>query len=52
MDTVVTFEGKWLGACPAGRKPGDMEGPDGKRENVMDVAEQSAVFGAPFLAHL
>lgn len=36
QDSSITIEGKWLGACPAGWKPGDME-VEGDRINLRDL---------------
>ncbi|MDR0775650.1 MAG: DUF3617 domain-containing protein [Azonexus sp.] len=37
QDTAMTMQAKWLGACPAGWKPGDIEIPGGTRINVKDM---------------
>ncbi|MDR2711476.1 MAG: DUF3617 domain-containing protein [Burkholderiales bacterium] len=34
--SVTTIEAKWLGACPAGWKPGDTETPGGTKINLLD----------------
>lgn len=36
-DTTVTLEAKWLGACNADQKPGDIVMPGGFKMNVRDV---------------
>jgi hypothetical protein len=36
-DTTVTLEAKWLGACRADQKPGDIVMPGGFKMNVRDV---------------
>ena len=33
-DSHVSMDGKWLGPCPAGRKPGDMVMPGGMVVNI------------------
>ncbi len=33
----ITMTAKWLGACAAGQKPGDMVLPNGRTINVMDM---------------
>jgi hypothetical protein len=38
---AMTVDAKWLGACKAGQKPGDMETPKGKF-NIMDTIEKRA----------
>ena len=36
-DTVSTIEAKWLGACKADQKPGDILMPGGMKMNIKDV---------------
>jgi hypothetical protein len=36
-DTSMSISAKWLGACPAGWKPGDIEMPNGGRMNLQDI---------------
>jgi len=36
-DSTVTIEAKWLGACKAGQKPGDIMMPGGMKMNVKDM---------------
>jgi hypothetical protein len=36
-DTTSTIEAKWLGACKADQKAGDVVMPDGRKVNVMDL---------------
>jgi hypothetical protein len=36
-DNTFTQDGKWLGACPADMKPGDMVMPTGMKMNVLDM---------------
>ena len=36
---TMMVQAKWLGACPADWKPGDVEMPGGHRVNAKDVAE-------------
>ena len=33
----MTLDGKWLGACPAGQKPGDVIMPGGIKVNIRDL---------------
>src|SRR5438477_12020324 len=37
LDTVTTIEAKWLGACKADQKPGDIVMPGGFKLNVKDA---------------
>ena len=37
VDTVTTIEAKWLGACKADQKPGDIVMPGGFKLNVKDA---------------
>ena len=45
----MTIEAKWLGACAAGQKPGDMIMPGGRKVNVLDMQKMGApgMPGAP-----
>jgi hypothetical protein len=36
-DTTATFEAKWLGACEADQKPGDIVMPGGFKLNIKDA---------------
>jgi hypothetical protein len=36
-DSNITIEAKWLGACAAGQKPGDIMMPGGLKMNVKDL---------------
>ena len=36
-DTTMTLEAKWLGACKADQKPGDILMPGGRKMNVKDM---------------
>lgn len=36
-DSAITIEAKWLGACTAGQKPGDIMMPGGMKMNVKDL---------------
>jgi len=36
-ETHMTIEAKWLGACAAGQKPGDMMMPGGMKINILDM---------------
>ncbi|MGJ4952325.1 DUF3617 domain-containing protein [Bradyrhizobium sp. HKCCYLS20291] len=38
-DTAMTIEAKWLGACKADQKPGDIVMPGGMKMNVKDMAK-------------
>jgi hypothetical protein len=38
-DTTMTLEAKWLGACKADQKPGDIVMPGGFKMNVKDVGK-------------
>jgi len=38
QDSDMMIEGKWLGPCPAGWKPGDME-VDGKRMSLKEIMQ-------------
>jgi hypothetical protein len=42
-DTTVTREAKWLGACKADQKPGDIVMPGGFKMNVRDVDKLKAL---------
>jgi hypothetical protein len=35
--TTSTIEAKWIGACKADQKPGDVVTPDGRKVNVIDL---------------
>ena len=37
LETAMTIEAKWLGACKPGQKPGDMVMPGGFKLNVKDA---------------
>jgi Protein of unknown function (DUF3617) len=37
LDTTLTIEAKWLGACKADQKPGDMIMPGGMKMNIKDM---------------
>lgn len=36
---VVTIQSEWLGACPAGMKPGDLRLPNGKTMNMLKLGK-------------
>ncbi len=38
-ETVTMMDGKWLGACKADQKPGDMIMPGGVKMNITDLAK-------------
>jgi hypothetical protein len=42
-DTTTTVEAKWLGACKADQKPGDIMMPGGTRMNVKDMEKLKAM---------
>jgi len=42
-DTSVTLEAKWLGACKADQKPGDIVMPGGFKMNVKDIGKLKAL---------
>jgi hypothetical protein len=42
-DTVMTMEAKWLGACKADQKPGDMVMPGGMKMNIKDMEKLKAL---------
>ncbi|ATQ41148.1 DUF3617 domain-containing protein [Caulobacter mirabilis] len=37
---TVTIDASWVGECPQGMKPGDMEMPNGQRINMLQVSGQ------------
>jgi hypothetical protein len=41
-DTTMTLEAKWLGACKADQKPGDIVMPGGRTMNVKDLEKLKA----------
>ena len=42
-DTDMTLQAKWLGACPADQKPGDIVMPGGFKMNVKDMEKMKAM---------
>ena len=42
-DTTMTVEAKWLGACKADQKPGDIVMPGGRTMNVKDMEKLKAM---------
>src|ERR1700737_793729 len=42
-DTTATIEAKWLGACKADQKPGDIMMPGGMKMNVKDMEKLKAM---------
>jgi hypothetical protein len=42
-DTTMTVEAKWLGACNADQKPGDILMPDGRKMNIKDMEKLKAM---------
>jgi hypothetical protein len=42
-DTTMTLEAKWLGACKADQKPGDILMPGGRKMNVKDMEKLKAM---------
>jgi hypothetical protein len=45
-DTDMTLEAKWLGACPADQKPGDIVMPGGFRMNITDMEKLKGLMPA------
>src|SRR4051812_43751590 len=45
-DTDMTLQAKWLGACPADQKPGDIVMPGGFRMNITDVEKMKGLMPA------
>jgi Protein of unknown function (DUF3617) len=43
LDTTTAIEAKWLGACKADQKPGDIVMPGGLKMNVKDMAKLKAL---------
>lgn len=41
-EMVTTIEAKWLGACKADQKPGDMMLPGGMKKNIKDMENMKA----------
>jgi len=39
---VTTIEAKWLGACKADQKPGDMMLPGGMKKDIKDMEKMKA----------
>lgn len=37
---TITIDAEWVGECPAGMAPGDMELPNGQRMNMLEVSGQ------------
>jgi hypothetical protein len=42
-DTTMTVQAKWLGACTADQKPGDIVMPGGRKMNVKDMEKMKAM---------
>ena len=42
-DSVSTIEAKWLGACTAGQKPGDIMMPGGMKMNIKDFEKMKGL---------
>jgi hypothetical protein len=42
-DSTSTIEAKWLGACKAGQKPGDIMMPGGMKMNIKDMEKLKAL---------
>jgi hypothetical protein len=42
-DTTTTIEAKWLGACKADQKPGDIVMPGGMKMNIGDLDKLKAM---------
>jgi hypothetical protein len=45
-DTSMTLQAKWLGACPADQKPGDIVMPGGFRMNITDMEKLKGMMPA------
>jgi hypothetical protein len=45
-DTNMTLEAKWLGACPADQRPGDIVMPGGFRMNITDMEKVKGLMPA------
>ncbi len=45
-DSNMTLEAKWLGACPADQKPGDIVMPGGFRMNITDMEKLKGLMPA------
>lgn len=37
---TITIDAEWIGECPAGMNPGDLELPNGQRMNMLEVSGQ------------
>jgi hypothetical protein len=46
-DDALTIEAKWLGACKADQKPGDMIMESGQKVNVRDMSQMPQMPGMP-----
>jgi len=46
---VMTLEGRWLGPCAAGQKPGDMIFSNGRTVNILEMQRRSPAPNAPLL---
>ena len=44
----ATVQSRWLGGCPAGLKPGEMIGPDGRRYAIAELARPPRPSGRSF----
>jgi Protein of unknown function (DUF3617) len=42
-DSVTTIEAKWLGACKADQKPGDIMMPGGMKMNILDLEKMKSM---------
>ena len=45
-DTDMTLQAKWLGACPADQRPGDIVMPGGIRMNITDMEKMKGMLPA------
>jgi Protein of unknown function (DUF3617) len=43
----MTIEGKWLGACAAGQKPGDVMMPNGAKINILELQKRARDSSGP-----
>lgn len=46
-DNAMTIEAKWLGACKAGQKPGDIMMPGGIKMNIKDMEKLKGLLPKP-----
>ena len=46
-DSTTTIEAKWLGACKADQKPGDIMMPGGMKMNILDLEKMKSMMPKP-----